>query len=108
MDPCKDVDRQVYFQTGGSSTIQYFRSPGPTFHGVEVGIMGFRLIWDKATRCILLSELPEDLLCEAHSTKYYRRVVDYYKCKMYLLDYSFAVNMNVNVVPSIVSNVIIV
>lgn len=72
MDPSKDVDLQVYFQTGSSSSVQYFQSPGPTFHEMEVEMMGFGFIRDKATSCILLSELPEELLCEAHLTKYYR------------------------------------
>lgn len=52
---------------------------GPTFHGMEVGMMGFRLIWDKATSFILLLEFSGVQLCEVHSTKYYRSVVVYYK-----------------------------
>lgn len=52
----------MYFQTGSPSSIQCFQGSRPTFHGIgsgKVGVRGFKIIWDKATSYILLSELSE-------------------------------------------------
>lgn len=95
---CWYRELQVYFQSGRSSSVECFQSSGPPCHGMEVGKWGW---WDlgsflgKGHKLYFVVRAFWRTACEAHSTKYYRRVVHYYKYKRQLLNHSFVFNREV-------------